>query len=189
MSVHRWANNEKEERWRGWRRQERERRGTGIQVWVLASGTGLWDSPQTAHVRRKSEHTRSSVACPLPTSPGSCLNTPQLYFTLNNSELLTVTDTSHEVPCLCFCHVLHLIWNIFSSTPSLHPLHLPNPESFPRFSSVLSNFSVLSPPSCMDVRVGLWRKLSAGELMLLNCGVGKDSWESHGLHRGPTSPF
>ena len=29
----------------------------------------------------------------------------------------------------------------------------------------------------MDVRVGLWRKLSAEELMLLNCGVGKDSWE------------
>ena len=26
----------------------------------------------------------------------------------------------------------------------------------------------------MDVRVGLWRKLSAKELMLLNCGVGED---------------
>ena len=33
----------------------------------------------------------------------------------------------------------------------------------------------------MDVRVGLWRKLSAIELMLLNCGVGEDSWESLGL--------
>ena len=32
--------------------------------------------------------------------------------------------------------------------------------------------------SCMDVRVGLWRKLSAEELMLLNCGIGEDSWES-----------
>ena len=32
--------------------------------------------------------------------------------------------------------------------------------------------------SCMDMRVGLWRKLSAKELMLLNCGVGEDSWES-----------
>ena len=30
----------------------------------------------------------------------------------------------------------------------------------------------------MDVRVGLWRKLSAKELMLLNCGVWEDSWES-----------
>ena len=33
----------------------------------------------------------------------------------------------------------------------------------------------------MDVRVGLWRKLSAKELMLLNCGVGEDSWEFLGL--------
>ena len=30
----------------------------------------------------------------------------------------------------------------------------------------------------MDVRVGLQRKLSAEELMLLNCGVRKDSWDS-----------
>ena len=39
------------------------------------------------------------------------------------------------------------------------------------------------------VRVGLWRKLSAKELMLLNCGVGEDSWESLGLQGDPTSPF
>ena len=30
----------------------------------------------------------------------------------------------------------------------------------------------------MDVTVGLWSMLSAEELMLLNCGVGEDSWES-----------
>ena len=29
--------------------------------------------------------------------------------------------------------------------------------------------------SCMDVRVGLLRKLSTEEVMLLNCGVGEDS--------------
>ena len=39
--------------------------------------------------------------------------------------------------------------------------------------------------SCMDVRVGLWRKLSAEELMLLNCGVGQDSWESLRLQGDP----
>ena len=39
------------------------------------------------------------------------------------------------------------------------------------------------------VRVGLWRRLSAEELMLLNCGVGEDSWESLGLQGDPTSPF
>ena len=42
--------------------------------------------------------------------------------------------------------------------------------------------------SCMDVRVELWRELSAEELMLLNCGVGEDSWESLGLQGDPTSP-
>ena len=39
----------------------------------------------------------------------------------------------------------------------------------------------------MDVRVGLWRKLNAEKLMLLNCGVGEDSWESLGLQGDPTS--
>ena len=38
------------------------------------------------------------------------------------------------------------------------------------------------------IRVGLWRKLSPEELMLLNCGVGQDSWESLGLQGDPTSP-
>ena len=37
----------------------------------------------------------------------------------------------------------------------------------------------------MDVRFGLWRKLSTEELMLLNCGVGEDSWESLGLQGDP----
>ena len=35
----------------------------------------------------------------------------------------------------------------------------------------------------MDVRLGPQRKLSAKELMLLNCGVGEDSWESLGAAR------
>ena len=39
------------------------------------------------------------------------------------------------------------------------------------------------------MRVGLWRRLSAEELMLLNCGVGEDSWGSLGQQGDPTSPF
>ena len=46
--------------------------------------------------------------------------------------------------------------------------------------------ALVFPVSCMDVGVGLWRKLSTEELMPLNCGVGKDSWESLGLQRDPT---
>ena len=41
----------------------------------------------------------------------------------------------------------------------------------------------------MDVRVGLWGRLSAEELMLLNCGVGEDSWESLGLQGDTTRIF
>ena len=33
------------------------------------------------------------------------------------------------------------------------------------------------------------KKLSAEELMLLNCGVGEDSWESLGLQGDPPSPI
>ena len=32
------------------------------------------------------------------------------------------------------------------------------------------------------------KKAEAKELMLLNCGVGEDSWESLGLKGDPTSP-
>ena len=39
------------------------------------------------------------------------------------------------------------------------------------------------------MRVGLWRRLSTEELMLLKCGVGEDSWESLGLQGDPSSPF
>ena len=41
----------------------------------------------------------------------------------------------------------------------------------------------------MDLRIGLWRKLSAEELMFLNCDVGEDSWESLELQGDPSSPF
>ena len=42
--------------------------------------------------------------------------------------------------------------------------------------------------SCMDVRVGLWRKLSTEKLMLLKCAVREDSWESLRPQGDPTSP-
>ena len=35
--------------------------------------------------------------------------------------------------------------------------------------------AMVFPVVMMDVRVGLYRKLRAEELMLLNCGVGEDS--------------
>ena len=44
------------------------------------------------------------------------------------------------------------------------------------------------PRIALGTRYRLWKKLSAEELMLLNCGVGEDSWESLGLQGDPTSP-
>ena len=38
----------------------------------------------------------------------------------------------------------------------------------------------------MDMRAGL-RRLSAEELMLLDCGAGEDSWEFLGQQGDPTS--
>ena len=74
------------------------------------------------------------------------------------------------------------------------PTHCPSrPSHFPVFSSVMTDFSFPHPivfianfkllQSCMDVRVGL----SAEELMLSNCDVGEDSWESFGLQGNQTS--
>ena len=41
----------------------------------------------------------------------------------------------------------------------------------------------------MDVRVGLWRRLSVEKLMFLNYAVGEDSLRVLGLQGEPTSPF
>ena len=43
--------------------------------------------------------------------------------------------------------------------------------------------ALVFPVVIMDVRAGPQRKLSTEELMLSNCGVGKDSWESLGLNQ------
>ena len=51
------------------------------------------------------------------------------------------------------------------------------------------SITLLACEMSMDIRVGLKRKLSTGELMLLKCGVGEDNWESLGLQGDPTSPF
>ena len=47
--------------------------------------------------------------------------------------------------------------------------------------------AIVFPASCMDVRVGLKRKLSAKELMFFNCVIGEDSWESLGQQGDQTS--
>ena len=74
---------------------------------------------------------------------------------------------------VCIGHSCLLLWSLF--------------KSFTHFLLVCL-LVIHSSFHAMDVRVGLWRKLSTDELMLLNCGVGEDSWEFPGLQGDPTSP-
>ena len=66
-----------------------------------------------------------------------------------------------------------------------------NLDSKSRDITLLTKFhlvkAIVFPVVVYGCEVGLWRKLSAKELMLLNCGVGEDSWESVGLHGDQTS--
>ena len=48
--------------------------------------------------------------------------------------------------------------------------------------------AMVFPVVMYGCKIGLWRKLSAEELILLNCGFGEDSCESLGLQGDPTCP-
>ena len=108
---------------------------------------------------------------------GNSGNSDRLY--LGGSKITADGDCSHEIKrrLLLGRKVLTNLDSIFKS----REITLPKRSIYSR----LWFFQW----SCMDVRVGLWRKLSAEELMLLNCGVGEDSWESFELQGDPTSPF
>ena len=80
----------------------------------------------------------------------------------------------------------------FSSVQSLSRVRLfATPWTAARQAS-LSITNSWSSPRLMSIKSVVpssHRKLSAEELILLNCGVGEDSWESLGLQGDPTSPF
>ena len=101
-------------------------------------------------------------------------------FIFLGSKITTDGDCSHEIKrhLLLGRKVITNLDSIFKSRDITLPTTV-----------CLVNAMVFFPWSCMDVRVGLWRNLSTKELMLLNCGVGEDSWESLGLQGDPTSPF
>ena len=72
-------------------------------------------------------------------------------------------------------------------------------KAMPNLDSILKSRDITLPTNVHLVKAmvfpvvmygceNLWRKLSAEKLMLLNCGVGEDSWESLGLQGDPTSP-
>ena len=87
-------------------------------------------------------------------------------FILGGSKITADCDCSHEIKrhLLLWRKVMTNLDNILKSRDITLPtkVHIVKVMVFQR--------------SCMDVRVGLWRRLSIEELMLLNCGVGENSW-------------
>ena len=84
-------------------------------------------------------------------------------FILGGSKITAYGDCSHEIKrhLLLGTKVMTNLDSILKSKDITLPT-----------KSVLSRLWFFQW-SCMDVRIGLWRKLSAKELMLLNCGVGE----------------
>ena len=99
-------------------------------------------------------------------------------FIFGGSKITADGDCSHEIK-RCLLLGRKVMTNLDSIWKSR--------DSFCQQRSVYSRLWFFQW-SCVDVRDGLWRKPSAKKLMLLNCGVGEDSWESLGLQGDPTSP-
>ena len=113
---------------------------------------------------------------------GNSGNRVRLYFFFFFGSKITADgDCSHEIKrrLLLGRKTMTNLDSIFKSGDSTLPTKV-------RLVKAIVNYFQWS---CMDVRVGLWRRLSTEELMLLNCGVGEDSWESPELQGDPTSPF
>ena len=84
-------------------------------------------------------------------------------FIFLSSKITADGDCSHEIK-RCLLLGRKVMTNLDSMLKSIHYFANKGPSRLCFFQW-----------SCMDVRVGLCRKLSTEELMLLNCGVGEDS--------------
>ena len=103
----------------------------------------------------------------LPTSPGS-------FWSKFTKDSFKVSST------LTFPVTLFLIQSGFHlCIPKAPNIYINNP--------MLMKWSVL--PLVHQPHCTIFKRSYAKELMLLNCGVGEDSWESLGLQGDPTSPF
>ena len=107
---------------------------------------------------------------------GNSENNVRLYF--SGLQITTDGDCSHEIKrrLLLGRKVMTNLDSIFKSRDITLP------------TKVRLVKAMVFQWSCMYVRVGLLKRLSAEELMLLNCGVGEESQESLGLQGDPTSP-
>ena len=90
-------------------------------------------------------------------------NSERLYF--GGSKITADGDCSHETE-----RHLFLGRKVMTNTDSIL-----NSRDIILLTKVRLVKAMIFQWSCMDVRVGLYRKLSAEKLMLLNFGVGEDS--------------
>ena len=98
-------------------------------------------------------------------------------FILGGSKITADGDCSHEVK-RCLLLGRRVMTNLDNILKSRHYFANKGPSS---------QGYVFSSGHVWMWEVVCWRKLSAEELMLLNCGVWEDSWESLGRQGGPTS--
>ena len=102
-----------------------------------------------------------------------------LDFILGGSKITADGDCNHEIKrrLLLGRKVMTNLDSIFKSRDITLPIkvHLVKAMGFPVVRYGCESWTV--------------KKLSAEELMLLNCGVGEDSQESLGLQGDPASPF
>jgi len=108
--------------------------------------------------------------------------------TVYSCHLFLISSASvRSIPFLSFIEPV-FTWNV----PLVYLIFLKISLVFPilQFSSISLHWSLRK--AYLSLLAIFWnsafRKPSAEELMLLNCGVGEDSWESLGLQGDPTSP-
>ena len=106
--------------------------------------------------------------CPILRDPMDC-STPGLPV---HHQLLEFTQT-------------HVLWVGDTIQPS-HPLSSPSPPTFNLSQHLVK--AMVFPVVMHGCESWTIKKNDTEELMLLNCSVGEDSWESLGLQGDPTSP-
>ena len=103
----------------------------------------------------------------------------------------TPRTVAHQVS-LCMRFSRQEYWSGLTFPP---PGNIPDPDIEPASPALAGELFTTEQPGKLKcffktaLSVGLWRKLSAKKLMVLNYGVGEDSWESLGLQGDPASPF
>ena len=100
-------------------------------------------------------------------------------FIFGGSKITADGDYSHEIK-RCLLLGRKIMTNLDSISKS-RDITLP--------TKVCLAKAMVFPMVMYGCEVRLWRRLSAEELMRLNCGVGEDSRESLGLQGDPTNPF